>query len=88
MVAGLAYKNLEIEKWTNILTSEANLEPSKTSMTEHFCQNNQQLKVVDYIFKKAPSQMFGWALNTPLYLICLTYQNVRQHQENGRWTST
>ena len=48
--------------------------PSRTSITNHFFENSQRLKVVNYFRKKAPSQMLVWALNTPLYLIWLTYQ--------------
>ena len=36
-----------------MLTPEANLEPSLTSMTDHFCENGQRLKVVNYFRKKA-----------------------------------
>ena len=49
-------------------------EPSRTSTTDLFCKNSHRLKVVTIFVKKAPSQMFDWALNTPLYLIRLTYQ--------------
>ena len=59
---------------TNILTSEAILQPSQTSMADHSCKNSQRLKVVNYFSKKASPQMFFWALNAPLYLIWLTHQ--------------
>ena len=36
-------------------TPEAYLERSRTSMMELFCENSQQLKVVNYFGKKAPS---------------------------------
>ena len=58
-------KKLEIEKEANIPTSEASLQQSPTSITDHFCENSQQLKVINYFWKTAPSQIFGWALNTP-----------------------
>ena len=32
--------------------------------------------------------MFGWVLNTPLILYDLHVKSVRQHQADGRWTST
>ena len=69
-------KKLEIEKLTNILTSEANLgmAVSQASMADHSYRNSQRLKVVNYFRRKAPPQMFVWALNRPLYLIWLTYQ--------------
>ena len=58
MVAGQAHKiKLEIEKQTTILTSETNLEPSRTSMTDHFCENSLQLKAVKYFHGKAPPHM-------------------------------
>ena len=70
MVAGPAHKkNLEIEKMTNILTSEANLQSRQTSMEDHFCTNSQGLKVVYYFCIKAPPQMFSWAQNMPLYFL-------------------
>ena len=31
-----------------------------------FYENSKQLKTVNYFFKKAPSQIFGWVRNTPL----------------------
>ena len=65
---------LKIEKLTNILTSEAILQPSRTFMADHSCRNSQRLKAVNYFRRKAPPQMFFWALNMPLYLIWLTYQ--------------
>ena len=65
VVAGLAHrKKIEIEKKTNILTSEVYLELSRTSMTDRHVL--QRLKVVNYFRSKAPSQIFGWAINTPL----------------------
>ena len=68
------WKKLKIEKSTNTLTAEAILQPSQTSMMDHSCRNSQQLKVVIYFRREAPPQMLFWALNTPLYLIWLTYQ--------------
>ena len=68
------YKKVEIKKLTIILTSEANLQPSQTTMMDHFYKNIQQLKVVNYFCQKTPSQMFVWVLNTPLYPIGLIYQ--------------
>ena len=65
---------LKIEKLTNILTSEAILQPSRTSMAKHSCRNSQWLKAVNYFRRKAPSQMLFWALNMLLYLIWLTCQ--------------
>ena len=44
---------MEIEKETNIPTSEAYLEPSRTSTTDYFCENSQRLKVVNYFCKKS-----------------------------------
>ena len=64
---------LKIDKLTNILTSGAILQPSWTSMAEHSWRNSKRLKVVNYFRRKAPPQMFFWALNMPLYLIWLTY---------------
>ena len=32
-----------------MLTSDANLEPIQRSMTDHLCENDQQLKVVNYL---------------------------------------
>ena len=40
-----------MEKQTNILTWEANLQPSRTFTTDHFFGNSQQLKVVNYFRK-------------------------------------
>ena len=65
---------LKIEKLTNILTSDAILQPSRKFMMDHSCRNSQQLKVANYFRRKAPPQAFFWALNMPLYLIWLTYQ--------------
>ena len=69
VVAGLAHKKIEIEKKTNILTSEVYLELSRTFMTDHSCENSQRLKVANYFRSKAPSQMFCWSINTPLNFI-------------------
>ena len=81
-------KKLEIEKFTNILTSEASLQPSQTSMTEHSCKNSQRLKVVNYFCRKAPSDVrLGSKYASIPYMTYLS-RNVRQHQEDGRWTST
>ena len=65
---------LKIEKLTNILTSEVILQPSRTSMADHSCRNSLRLKFFSYFRRKAPPQMFFWALNMSLYLIWLTYQ--------------
>ena len=67
-------KDLEIDKLTNILTLETNLQTSQISMADHSCRNSQRLKVVNYFCRKAPQQTFACAPNTPLYLIWLTYQ--------------
>ena len=67
-------KGLKIEKLTNILTSEAILQPSRTSIAAHSCRNSQRLYVVNYFHRKASPQIFFWALNMPLYLIWLTCQ--------------
>ena len=70
VVAGLALK--KIKDWKidkGEITSEAKLQPSQTFMAEHFCKNSQWLKVVDYFRRKAPSQMFVSAFNTPQYLL-------------------
>ena len=48
------------------LTLEVYLEPSRTSAMELLFKNSWQLLTVNYFLKKAPSQMFDWALNTPL----------------------
>ena len=64
---------LKIEKLTNILTSEAILQPSRTSMADHSCRNSERLKSVNYSRRKEPPQFFFWALNMPLYLIWLSY---------------
>ena len=45
-------KKLEIEKLTNILTSDPSLQPSQTSMADQFCKNSQRLKIVDYFLQK------------------------------------
>ena len=47
--------------------SETHSELCKTRMIELFCENNEQLKGVIYIPKRALSQMFHWALNTPVF---------------------
>ena len=78
MVAGLVHKKIWLKKLRNILTSEAILQPSQTSMTDHSCRNSQRLKVVNYFRRKAPPQMFLWALNILLYLIWLTYQKIKK----------
>ena len=44
------------------------LEPSLTAMMEHLAKIVYGLFAVNYFHKKAPSQMFEWALNTPLLL--------------------
>ena len=59
---------------TNILTSEVILQPSRTSMADHSCRNSLRLKFFSYFRRKAPPQMFFWALNMSLYLIWLTCQ--------------
>ena len=63
-------------KLTNILTSEANLEPSQSSTVEYFRRNSQRLKIVNYFRRKAPPSMFVWALKTPLNLRWLIYQKM------------
>ena len=73
---------------TNILTSEVILQPSLTSIVDHSCRNSQGLKVVDYFRRKALPQMFFWALNTPLYLIWLTYQKTYISRWSLKNTST
>ena len=45
-------------------TSEAYLEPSRTSTMELF----QKQLTINCFRKKAPSNMFDWVLNTPLYM--------------------
>ena len=50
-------------------TSEAYLEPSRTSTTELLCENSYGLKSVNYFRKKALSQIFDWVLNTPLNVL-------------------
>ena len=62
------FKKLETEKQTNLFTQEANLQPSRTSTTDHFPANSQRLKVVNCFCKKAPSEIFVWALNMIPYL--------------------
>ena len=44
--------------------TKAYLEPSQTSMMQLFCENSKQLQTANYLFKKAPSQIFGWVQNT------------------------
>ena len=65
---------LKVDKFANILTSGAILQPSWRSMADHSWRNSKRLKVVNYFRRKAPPQMFFWALNMPLYLLWLTYQ--------------
>ena len=48
--------------------SEAYLDPSQTSTIVHLYENSYRLLAVYYFCKKAPSQMFDWVLNTPLYV--------------------
>ena len=45
---------------------EANKEPSRTSMMEHFCENSYRPLAVNYSRRKAPSQIFDWVLNRSL----------------------
>ena len=45
---------------------EIYLEPCQISTMQLFCKNSQQLQDINYIWKKAPSKMFNWVLNTPL----------------------
>ena len=59
---------------TNILTSEAILQPSQISMADHSWKNTQRPKVVNYFRRRAPLETFFWAPNTSLYLLSLTYQ--------------
>ena len=62
-----------------MLTSEANLQARQTFMADHSCRNTQRLKVVNYFSRKAPPQMFVWAVS----ILNVTYpsKNVHQHQE-------
>ena len=46
-----------------MLTSEANLQARQTFMADHSCRNTQRLKVVNYFSRKAPPQMFVWAVH-------------------------
>ena len=46
--------------------SQAYSEPLQISKRECFCVNNLQIKVVNWIRKSTPSQMFERVLNTPL----------------------
>ena len=57
---------LEKNLWT--LMSEAYLDPSETSTIVYLYENSYWLLAVYYVRKKAPSQMFDWVLNTPLYV--------------------
>ena len=49
-----------------IRNAEAYLKPSQTSTMERFFENNDRLSAVNYFYKKVPSQIFDWVLNTPL----------------------
>ena len=77
-------KFLEIEKLTNILTSEVDLQPSQTSMVDHPRRNSQLLKVINCFCRKAPPQMFVLALNTPPYLIWHTHYKTRASTKKKR----
>ena len=58
--ARLAHKKIQIEKLTDILTSEANLQSSQTSMADYSHRNSQQLKVVDYFRRNVqPQNLLG-----------------------------
>ena len=82
-------KNFKIKKLTNILTSETILQSSQTSMVDHSCRNSQRLKVVAHFRRKFPPHDF--LLGSKYASIpVMTYLSkiVRQHQKDGRWTST
>ena len=49
--------------------SKEYLEPSRISMIELFRKNSQRLLVDNYFRKRSASQMFGWVLNTSLYVV-------------------
>ena len=69
-IAGLAHKKeREFEKETNIHASVAYLETRQTSTTDHFYENCQCLKVVNYFRIKAPSQKFGLTLKNVSILL-------------------
>ena len=46
--------------------AEAYLKPCQTSTMERFFENNDRLSAVNCFYKKVPSQIFDWVLNTPL----------------------
>ena len=46
---------------------------SRTSTMERFCENSYRHLAVNCFRKKAPSQMFDWAINTPLKLTTIYY---------------
>ena len=57
--------------------TEAYLEPSQTSMIQLFCKNSKQLQTANYLFKKAPSQIFGWVQNTsPIWMYLVIFRSV------------
>ena len=62
-------KNREIEKLTNLLAPELNLQRSQISLADHSCRYGQRLKVDNYFRRKAPPQTFMCARNTRLHLI-------------------
>ena len=51
----------------NVSTSEAYLEPSRTSMMQLFYENSCWLKGIKYFCKKDSSKMFKWIPNTFLW---------------------
>ena len=61
-------------------TSEAYLEPSRTSTTKLFCENNSRLKTVNYFRKKAQDVdvWLGTVYASELqYVVCISNSNIR-----------
>ena len=70
----LSFKNAVLLKsQISSMVAVAYLEPRQTSTTEHFWENSQRLKAVNYFHGKTLSQMFHFVLNTPLGGSCMIF---------------
>ena len=58
-------KNTEITE-IYLKSQKHQIKLQRRLQSELFCQDSHWLKVVNYLYKKAPSQVYNWILNLPL----------------------
>ena len=75
VVAGLAHKKLRLRNWQIYLPQRQFYSPVKHPWW-NIPAEIVTAKNINYFHRKTISQMFFWAINTPLYLIWLIYQKI------------